>query len=127
MAEVLLIEPDIGLAKSYAIALGRAGHRATICTSAQSAINACDKKLPDVVLMELQIADHNGIEFLYEFRSYPEWQLIPVIVLSIVSPQEFGDKSVLREELGVSSYLYKPTASLKQVVGSVEDLVASSA
>ena len=31
---------------------------------------------PAIVMLELQLVEHSGIEFLYEFRSYPEWQRV---------------------------------------------------
>src|ERR1700733_7447717 len=105
MSQILLIEPDKSLAKTYHQALKQAGHKVVSVTSSQQAINSADKLAPDVVVLEIQLVGHSGIEFLYEFRSYPEWQSIPVIVHSNVPYVELKDGwPLLSKQLGVSSY-----------------------
>ena len=124
MSNILLIEPDRVLAETYYLTLHRAGHKVVVCPSAQSAIMAADKTKPDLVVLELQLVAHSGVEFLYEFRSYADWQNIPVIVHTVVPPVEFaGSRDVLMHELGVSEYLYKPQTNLQKLVRCVGDLV----
>jgi DNA-binding response OmpR family regulator len=127
MTKILLIEPDILLAQSYAKALEVNGYDVSLATTAQSAITVCDKINPGAIVMELQMANHNGIEFLYEFRSYPEWQDIPVIVLSMIPPVEFKVNSVLWKELSIKDYLYKPHTTLSKLVDSIQSLVPAVA
>src|ERR1017187_1729331 len=120
MSSVLLIEPDNVLAKTYARALESAGYKVEVVSNAQAAVNSADKLKPDVVVLELQLVGHSGIEFLYEFRSYPEWQKIPALLLTSVPPQEFEDSwKLLNNELGVKDYLYKPTTNLSKLVSVV--------
>lgn len=117
MANILLLEPDYSLARAYKSALESAGHGVLVSASAQTAVDAADEVRPDVVIMELQLIAHSGIEFLYEFRSYVDWQDIPVIVLSKVPPAEFNQCGrTMREQLGVSAYCYKPQTDLKQLL-----------
>lgn len=120
MARVLLIEPDQVLARTYATCLERAGHEACIAATAQAGIHAADDATPDIVLLELQLVAHSGIEFLYEFRSYADWQDVPVVILSYVPPQEFNQSiDVLKSRLGVRAYHYKPATSLKALLRTV--------
>lgn len=122
MAQILLIEPDRLLAETYTRALQAAGHHVVVCAGAQAAIMAADQQCPDIVILELQLVEHSGIEFLYEFRSYSEWQAVPVIIQTGVPPGEFNDnRRLLKEELGVQLYLYKPVTSLKQLVATVHE------
>lgn len=123
MAQILLIEPDRLLARIYFDALTQAGHRVQICATAQAGIFCADDIQPDVVLLELQLVAHSGIEFLYEFRSYPDWENIPVIVTTNVPAGEFaGSWKLLRDHLVVSQYLYKPLTSLKHLLRTVNDV-----
>jgi DNA-binding response OmpR family regulator len=122
MSQILLIEPDRVLADTYRSALHSAGHKVLMCASAQSAIFAADSRKPDIVILELQLIEHSGIEFLYEFRSYPEWQDIPVIIHSNVPPAEFAQsKQILEKALGIDGYYYKPLTSLRTLLRAVED------
>lgn len=122
MAHIILIEPDRVLAETYYRALKQAKHQVVVCSSAQAAILAADKAKPDLVILELQLVNHSGIEFLYEFRSYPDWQRIPVVVHTLVPPSEFaGARDLLMDELGVVAYLYKPQTSLQKLLHDVAD------
>lgn len=122
MPNILLIEPDRRLAATYQKALKTAGHDVTTASGAQAAIMAADNAKPDLVILELQLVGHSGIEFLYEFRSYLDWQAIPVIIQSQVPPGEFSDsRQLLAQELGVKAYLYKPHTTLRRLLAEVDE------
>lgn len=123
--KVLLIEPDVVQAKAYQTALKTAGHTVQHARSAQSAVHLADGNAPDVVVLELQLPRHNGVEFLYEFRSYPEWQHIPVVIHTFVPLAELQPQPTLRRELGVARMLYKPETSLKQLCQAVQAAVST--
>jgi len=124
MTNVLLIEPDKLLASTYRKALEATGYGVQVCALAQSAISVANEQRPDVVILEMQLVGHSGAEFLYEFRSYADWQRIPLVVLTHVPPAEFVDsRQLLYNELGVSTYLYKPQTSLQTLLRTVQELV----
>lgn len=112
---ILIVEPNRLLADVYVRHLQAAGHAARAVRSAQDAVHAADEQMPDVVIVELQLPKHNGVEFLYEFRSYSEWLHIPIIIHSFVPPQEYSNCEMLKRELGVVESLYKPNTSLHQL------------
>ena len=123
---VLLIEPDKLQARACAAALERDGHTVAHAVSAQSAVHLADAQTPDVVVLELQLARHNGVEFLYEFRSYSEWMSIPVVVHTFVPPHELEQAVTLAAELGVIRALYKPQTSLGSLCAAVRAAVPVS-
>jgi DNA-binding response OmpR family regulator len=125
MANILLIEPDRILAETYRQALSHAGHQVAVCAGAQAAIMVADQIDFDIVIVELQLTTHSGIEFLYEFRSYTDWQRIPAIIHSHVPPGEFKDNhQLLKGELGVAAYLYKPHTTLAKLNDAVSQQLA---
>jgi DNA-binding response OmpR family regulator len=120
MANVLLIEPDKLLGETCAQALANAGYHVRAAADAQTAIALADEHQPDVVVLELQLVAHSGLEFLYEFRSYAEWRDIPVILHSQVPQRQLTrDWPKLQRSLGVVEYLYKPTSNLRDLVAAV--------
>jgi DNA-binding response OmpR family regulator len=125
---VLLVEPDRMLADTYRRAFEIEGHSVMMCAGAQSAIYGADDMPPDVVVLELQLIGHSGIEFLYEFRSYSEWQGIPVVIHTQVPAGEFADSwQFMQDELGIQAYLYKPLTSLHALTRVVGGLVVQPA
>jgi DNA-binding response OmpR family regulator len=117
---VVLVEPDRLQAQVYVAALKRAGNTVAHATTAQAAVHAADEQDPDVVILELQLPGHNGVELLYEFRSYPEWLHVPTIVHTFVPPHELAYAATLEHELGVQRILYKPTTSLAALCEAVQ-------
>jgi CheY-like chemotaxis protein len=126
MPHVLLLEPNTLLARTYTQALQQMGYTVTAVSGAQQAVHAADVQQPDAVIMELQLPSHNGIEFLHEFRSYPEWQQVPVVINTTLSPvrmQRYA--ATLQHDLGVATILYKPTATLADVARAVQAEIAA--
>lgn len=121
MSYILLIEPDKKLAATYEAMLRRAGHTVRWSAHAQDAIGLADAHKPDVVVLELQLASHNGVEFLYEFRSYPDWQRVPVVLLTLVQPYALNITAEMMERLGIVRCLYKPATTLQQLRRAVDE------
>ena len=117
---ILLIEPDRVLAKSYASGLKAAGNTIAHTVDAQFAIQAADEKAPDVVVVSLELARHNGIEFLYEFRSYSEWQDIPAVLLTNAPSTELGQNNISHDQLGIVAVLIRTRTSVTDLVHTVE-------
>jgi DNA-binding response OmpR family regulator len=119
---ILLIEPDRLAAITLADMFKRAGHEVQHAISAQMAVQSADEATPDVVVLEMQLPRHNGVEFLYEFRSYSEWQHIPVIVHSFVPMSELAITVAMRSQLGIARIFYKPATSLTGLCTAVEQV-----
>ncbi|MGH7195666.1 MAG: response regulator [Candidatus Saccharimonadales bacterium] len=122
--KILLVEPDKFLAEAYQKALAAAGYDVVLATGAQDAIHEADQQTPDLIILELQMAGHNGLEFLYEFRSYPEWQRVPVIINSLVPPTETDENIVFWDYLNISAHLYKPRTTLSQLIYAAENCLS---
>lgn len=126
MADILMLEPDAVLAGTYRQAFQLEGHTVRRAVSAQDAVFQVDERQPDVILVELQLVAHSGIEFLYELRSYPEWQYIPVLIHSCIPPLEFeSSRALLKDLLMVSKYLYKPQTTLQTLLREVRSATAA--
>lgn len=118
---ILLVEPDQILAKVYTAACRKSNKDAEIVSvsSVEDAIEAADNQRLDLIICELLLARHNGVEFLYELRSYTDLQSIPVIVLSWVPAQEFYS-TIDAGLLSIHAYLYKPTTTLSHLISVVQ-------
>lgn len=114
--DILLIEPDKLLGDVYKKALKRQGLKVELCTNAQTAVNYLDRHTPKLIILEIQLAEHNGIEFLYELRSHEDWKNIPVIINSLIPIEDIGLTHESQVELGVSNVLYKPQTKLERLL-----------
>lgn len=124
MATLLLMEPDRLLADTYAQALKQAGHQVVWQTDAQAALADLDAQPIDLVILELQLANHNGVELLHEIRSYPDWDQIPVLLHTMVAQSHPGLGRAFWPQLGIAGYLYKPQTNLVKLAQTVDRLLA---
>jgi DNA-binding response OmpR family regulator len=124
MPKILLIEPDKILAANIHSYFAKAGHEIIIHNDLQQAVAAADKVKPSAVIMELQLAGRSGLEFLYEFRSYPDWQELPVILHTIVKDDELATYDRVLQDLNVSRLLYKPETGLESLLLAVDEQLA---
>lgn len=123
MARILLVEPNRLLGQTYVTYLAHLGHDVHWRKTAQGAVQSLDEHAIDVAIVELQIAGHNGLELLYEIRSYSDWQKLPVIVHTIV-PRKQIEGSLMFSQLGIQTYLYKPATSLANLKRALTQLLA---
>lgn len=126
MKRILCIESDRILAHRMQEFFCAQGYTVDVCADAQQAIFAADAHTPDIVVMEMALAGHSGVEFLYEFRSYSEWRRVPIVLLSRIPVQDIGltDKTI--KDLGLSAILYKPDTGLDKLAAKIEKCLEKS-
>lgn len=120
MPRVLLIETDYDLASNISDYLRRDGHEVVWHKDPQAAIETADNVHPEIVVLDLILSTHSGVEFLYELRSYPEWQKLPVIIFSNVSEAELAASHEGLAHLDIAVYHYKPVTRLDELAQSVK-------
>ncbi len=76
--------------------------------SGMRALRYLELEKPDLILLDIQMAQQDGIETLREIRSREECREIPVIMLTGV---ETKDAVLESSRLGICDYLLKPFSS----------------
>jgi CheY-like chemotaxis protein len=69
---------------------------------------AREKRLPDLILLDINLPDISGIDLLTIIRSDLRFQQIPVVILTGSNEDQDIQKSY---DLGASSYLVKPIST----------------
>jgi PAS domain S-box-containing protein len=85
--------------------LESAGVRVITAAGGLEAIALARKHLPQVIFMDLKMADLDGLEATRRLKADPHTALIPVIA---VTASAFGDTRTAATEAGCSDYLPKP-------------------
>lgn len=122
MKQVLILDADPILRNASAHALTATGFGVQLAASAQGAVAACEDQKPDVIVLELQLTGHSGVEFLHELLSYPEWQGIPVVLYTMVPERDLQGFDTSFRTLGIVRYAYKPETSLQKLADIVSDV-----
>ena len=81
------------------------------------AFEALKKKIPDLILLDIQMPRMNGYTFIMEKVRMPEYASIPVVVLTA-----YGEMEPLFKRHGVKAYLLKPL-KLQELLDKVQAIV----
>ncbi len=124
--KLLLVEPDKVLANNVSQFFKKQGYQVSWASSAQSGIEKTDSFEPDVIVLDLQLGGHSGIEFLHELRSYGDWQDLPVVVYTSIHSDALGGEELAKTGLTIAAYIHKPRAGLKKLASAVESAIKTS-
>lgn len=117
--KILLLEDDMDLGVMYATQLQESGHDVYAARDAQVALNILHEQPVELVLLDLMLPNHNGFAFLYEMRSYEDWQSTPVVILSNLTPRDLPVSESFLQNLGVKGFLVKSRVKPADVAETV--------
>ena len=119
MSTVLIVEDNDKNMKLARDVLNAKGYQTLEAVSGEEGVKLAKDKLPDLVLMDIQLPGINGIEAFRQIRADAKTARIPVIALTAsVTPT---DRSEINAA-GFDAFIGKPI-SLKEFVETVRRLI----
>ena len=101
MSHILVVEDETAIAELISMTLELVGHRSSLATDGEQAIQIMDQKAVDLVLLDVMLPGTDGFALLSQFQQ----RNIPVIFLTARS--SVADK-VHGLRLGADDYITKP-------------------
>lgn len=103
---VLVVDDDPELLQLVRVLLSRIGVEAICVENATDAAQFLLKEaLPDLIILDMMLPDISGVEFLRQMRSKPNFDALPVLILSaLIDP----DRIRAALDAGADRYLTKP-------------------
>ena len=119
---VLLVEDDIETREMMARTLEKAGWAVSEAGNGQEALDSMAGLQPRLILLDLMMPVMDGFDFLAAMRTRPEWQHIPVIVITAKDLTEAD-----RERLSgrVEEIVEKSAYTREQLLEHVRDAVTA--
>ncbi|WIO46288.1 response regulator transcription factor [Candidatus Southlakia epibionticum] len=117
MTKIAIIEDDQVINQMYRMKFEAAGFDVATASDGEAGVAIVKKFHPDLILLDLQMPNMNGVEALSLIRTLPSHKQTPVIVLTNLGEEEAPDG--LRK-LGVHSYIVKADFTPRQVVERVK-------
>ncbi len=81
-SKVLLVEEDVVLAEVTGFRLELLDFNVETVVTAEAALAALDRELPDAIILDLTLPDMDGIELTNRLSNDPKTSQIPIMVLS---------------------------------------------
>lgn len=103
MANIMIVEDTIDLCQALADVMRKQGHKAKTAFSGHDALEIMQREVVDLVLLDINLPDANGIELLSRFKEYdPEILVIMITALTDAQP------AIEAMKKGAYDYLLKP-------------------
>lgn len=119
MAKILIIEDDLALNKGIALVMTKEGHETTSKTTYQEGLQAFHDNTYDLILLDIQLQEGNGVELLKEIRTQSN---IPAI---FITGQDTEEEMIEGFQAGCDDYIPKPF-SLVLLIQRVQALLRRS-
>ena len=121
---VLLVDDDDLVRRGVRHALEPIGWKVTEAENGQVAVKSLIAARPDVIILDLMMPKMDGFEFLNEMRARPEWQDIPVVV---ITAKDLTDEDRDRLNGGVERIIQKSDRDemLRQLTREISKCVKS--
>lgn len=102
---ILVVEDDAAIMTMIQLLLEMRGYSSTAAADGEEAIVYLREAetLPDMILLDLQMPGMDGKAFLAIRQTMPEWQTIPVILLSATQ-----EVTAVQQQLDVQASIRKP-------------------
>jgi len=117
MARILVVEDNPANMKLAVLILASAGHTVLQAMTAREGVALAMKEKPDIVLMDMQLPDMDGMEATRVLKSTLETAAIPVIAVTASAMK--GDKERVLEVC--DRYIEKPI-DYKKLIAEVADI-----
>lgn len=112
---VLIIDDNANIRKMTSLRLEREGYRVLTAQAGEEGLRAARAEHPQVILLDVLMPDLDGREVLRQLKVDPETRDIPVIMLSVVQPDDGLDESLSQDHVIYMTKPYKPYDLLKAV------------
>ncbi|MBC5827600.1 MAG: response regulator [Candidatus Eremiobacteraeota bacterium] len=105
MNVIFVDDNEINLSIYRGIAGQLPGCKAVCYTSSAEALEWCRKNEPEIVVVDYNMPAPDGLEFIRIFRSMPDRQGIPLIMITSAADEELRNKALA---LGANDFFTKP-------------------
>ena len=113
--QILVVEDNALNMKLFRDALVATGYRTLEATTGGEAVDIASEHTPDLVLMDIQLPDLDGVQVLHRLRANARTATIPVLALTAQAMQ--GDRERFLAE-GFDGYVSKPV-NVRELLGIV--------
>ena len=120
MIKIAIIEDDSAIHQMYRMKFESEGFDVQLASDGRAGIELVKKFKPDLILLDLQMPEVDGLTALKEIRTHDWGMEIPVIILTNLGEEE-SPKEI--KQYSISGYIVKADLTPRQVVARVKEVL----
>ena len=102
---VLLVDDESDFLEMMLLRFQRSGYLVDLATDGKSALQKITSFNPHIVLLDMVMPEMNGLELCQEIRSDPNFQKIPIVMITAAHQKDAEKKA---KAAGVTHLIFKP-------------------
>ncbi len=122
MSKILIIEDDPFLSRAYETILTKEGFAVTVVGNGVDGLEKANAEEPDLILLDMNLPQLGGMEFLRVFKPAEKHPNTKVIVFSNMSIPESVQEA---KDLGAVDYITKAMFSPKEMVEHIKKTLSA--
>nr|WP_242039615.1 PAS domain-containing protein [Anabaena sphaerica] len=119
---ILLAEDNLANIDALSSYLEARGYQLILANNGHQAIAKANSQTPDLILMDIQMPEMDGLEAMRQIRANPQLVSIPIIALTALAMPGDQEKCL---QAGANEYLTKPV-KLKQLAEMIQKLLKNN-
>ena len=80
--QILLVEDDPNLRDIMSRTIAEQGYQVIVAENGKRALDLLAKHSPQLILLDIMMPVMDGFQFLHQLRRHPEWNPLPIVVLT---------------------------------------------
>ena len=121
-ATILIIDEDEAHLNEYVRKLQKLNYKVVVLDNPSLALDTFESEEPQLILLEWNLKEKDGFDFLTELRAHTDYKDIPVIVFSGSPTKEAVEKSIM---LGVKDFIVKKQVTLAELSERIKQHLAT--
>ncbi|MGD8253464.1 MAG: response regulator [Syntrophobacterales bacterium] len=102
MASILLVDDEQYIRELYSEELSAEGHNVATVATGHNLVKKIDNIRPEVVVLDIRLADYDGLELLQEIRK--EHRDLPVILCTAYDTYKYDQKTIAADYYVIKSF-----------------------
>lgn len=123
MALIYVVEDDKNIQEIETFALQNVGYMVEGFTTAENFYSALNKKIPDLVLLDIMLPDEDGLSIVKKMRTREDTVLVPIIMVTAKTSEIDKVKGL---DIGADDYMTKPFGVM-ELISRVKAMLRRSA
>jgi two-component system cell cycle response regulator DivK len=116
--KILIVEDNSDSREIMNLFITKIGHQTIAAKNSNEAITLAEAEGPDLIFMDMQLPDIDGVETTTILKKNPKTADIPIVALTAWMSELWQEKA---SKAGIATYLLKPT-SLQTLEKTIETL-----
>jgi CheY-like chemotaxis protein len=102
---ILIVDDNPSNLKLFTFLLALPGYAVTTASNAEQALHVLERLVPNLIIMDLQLPDVDGLTLTRQLKADPRMQGVPIVAVTASAMK--GDEEKARAA-GVDGYMSKP-------------------